>query len=84
MMGSVAVLPYQVGVALVFGVDGDGGVAEHRFGAGCGDGKLVGAVGQRIANVVHTGFFVGVLDFEIGQRGSASGAPVGDARAFVD
>ena len=45
-------LAVEIVVALVLGVDGDGGVAEHGFGAGGGDGEeLAGHANDRVADV---------------------------------
>jgi hypothetical protein len=74
----------EVGVALVVGVDGDGGVAEHRLGAGRRDDDAVAAVRGGVAQVRELARVVAVVDLDVGQRGHAAGAPVDDAVAAVD
>ena len=78
-------LAVEVQVARIFGVDGDGGIAEHGFGARSGDGEV--AAGHPVDGVadmpeVSGDFDVG--DLEIGERGMAMGAPVDHVLAAVD
>ena len=72
----------QVLVALVVGVHGDGGVAEHRLGPGGRDDD------RRVAVAVPDGdelaVVVAVLDLDVGQRGQAARAPVDDPLGAVD
>src|SRR5581483_12015535 len=81
----LCLLPDQPVVALVFGMDGDGGVAQHRLGPRGGDGQG-GAriIRQRIEDVVHLASDVFVLDFDVGQRGEAAGAPVDEPLASIN
>ena len=78
-------LAVQVEVARVLGVDGDGGVAEHGFGARGGDGEV--AAGHAVDGVADVpevpGDFV-VRHFEIGDGGVAARAPVDHVLAAVD
>jgi hypothetical protein len=71
-------------VASVGWVDGDGGVAEHRLGAGGGDDDRAGAVGEGIADGVELADALFVLDFEVGDGGLEDGVPVDDVRAAID
>ena len=72
----------QVPVALVVGVHGDRGVAEHRLGPGGGDHDRVVAVA--VADRDELALVVGVLDLDVGQRGQAARAPVDDPLGPVD
>ena len=79
----------EMEVALVFGMNGDGRVAEHGFRARGGDGeKLAGilAIGaeHRILDLPQMALVLGVDDFKIADGGLAAGAPVDDIRAAVD
>ncbi len=79
----------EMEVALVFGVNGYGGIAEHGFGARGGDGqKLAGfspVVGKhRVANLPEMAFLLFVDDFEVADGGLAAGTPVDDVRAAID
>ncbi len=72
----------QVPVALVVGVHGDGGVAEHRLGPGGGDDD--GVVAVAVADRDQLAVVVLVLDLDVGERGQAARAPVDDALGAVD
>ncbi len=72
----------QVGVALVGGVDRDGGVTEHGLGAGGGDDDRVGALA--VADRDELALVLLVFDLDVRQRGQAAGAPVDDAVGPVD
>ena len=74
----------EVLVALIFGVDGDGGVAEHCFGTGGRNDEIFVAAFDLIFKVPEEGIFLAVDDFGVGERRSAVGAPVDYARTAVD
>ena len=74
---------HEVCVAVVFGVDGHGGVAEQGLGPRGGDRNGASA-GEVVADVVEGGVFVAVLDLQVGEGGGATRAPVDDALAAVD
>ncbi len=79
------VLAVQMAVALVAGVHGDGGVAQHGFGTRGGDDDvLVLGADNGIANLVDLARRVLVHHFEIGDRGDAARAPVDDVLAAID
>ena len=64
-------------VALVVGMDGDRGVAQHRLGAGGGDDDLARAVGERVGEFVQLGPHVlFMIDFEVAERRAAAHTPV--------
>ena len=73
-----------VGVALVVGVDGDAGVAQHRLGPGGGHRQVPGAVGEGVVDVDELAGSVLVLDLDVRQGGVVLRAPVDDAIAPVD
>lgn len=72
----------QVLVALVVGVDGDGGVTEHRLGAGGGDDD--GLVALPVLHGDELAVVLLVLDLDVRDRGEAARAPVDDALGAVD
>ena len=71
-------------VPLVLGVDGDGRIAEHRFGAGRRDDDELVAVLDGVFEVPEEGRVLAVLHFRVGEGGLAAGAPVDDAVAAID
>lgn len=72
----------QVLVPLVAGVDGDGGVTEHRLGAGGGDDD--GVVPLAVLHGDEFTVVVLVLDLDVRDGGETAGAPVDDALGAVD
>ena len=74
----------QVLVALVRRVDRNAGVAEHGLRAGGGDGEIVVAVLERVADIPERAGHVLVFDLGVRQGGAAVRAPVDDAVALVD
>ena len=71
-------------VALVRRVDRDAGVAEHGLRTGGGDGEIVVAVLERVADIPERAGHILILDLRVGQRRAAVRAPVDDAVALVD
>lgn len=71
-------------VALVFGVDGDGLVAEQRFGTGRGDDDAFRAVGGRVADLPHVAVFLGAFDLKVGDGGLKLRIPVDQTVAAID
>ena len=71
-------------ISLVLGVDGNGGITEHRFGTGGGDDEILIAVFEFILDVPKCALKLLMLDLCIAYRGSAARAPVDDAEAAVD
>ena len=79
----------QMQVALVLGMNGNGGIAEHGFRARGGDGdELAGRVAavaeHGIANLPQVALLLLVDDFKIADGGLAARAPVNDVRAAID
>ncbi len=81
----------QVDVALVLGVHGHRGVAEHGLGPRGGDDDetrgILGAEGlalQRIAQIPQAALDLDLLHLEIGNRGEQLGIPVHQPLVFVD
>ena len=68
----------QALVAGVVGVDGHGGVAQHRLGPRGRHPDPARPVGQRVAQVGELARDLLVLDLDVGQGGQAAGAPVDD------
>ena len=74
----------QVPVPLVLRMHRDGRVAQHRLGAGGGDGEMAAAVGERIAQMPDLPVYLILIYFLIGERGEAAGTPVDDVMPAVD
>jgi len=75
----------EVLVALILGVNGHRGVAEHGFGARCRDGdEAAGLVGDRVGDVPEVAADFVVFDFEVGNGGLELGVPVHQAAVAVD
>ena len=80
-------LAHEVPEALVLGVHGHAGVAQHRFGTRGGDDQVLQAVhrlGERVAQVPQMPRLVHVLGLVVGDGRGAVRAPVHDALAAVD
>ena len=67
---------HELRVALVVGMHGHAGVAEHRFGARGGHGHEAGAVFERVAQFVDLAFHVLGFGFVVAERRAAARAPV--------
>ena len=64
-------------IPFVGGVDRDGGVAEHRLGAGCGDYEPFGIRPFEVVFYVpEAGIFIRILHLRVRKGGAAFGAPV--------
>ena len=74
---------YKRRVALVCRVHGHCGVAKESFGAGCGHLDFSASVGVLVVDVVHRALRVLVVNFVVGQGGSAAGAPVDQALSAI-
>ncbi len=79
----------EMQVALVLGMNGDGRVAEHGFGARGGNGDelagLFAAVAEDgIADLPEMALLLVVDDFKIADGGLAARAPVDDVGAAID
>ena len=77
----------EMSEALVLGVHGHAGVAEHRLGARGGDDQVLQAtrrLGKRVAQVPQMPRLVHVLGLIVGDGRGAVRAPVHDALAAVD
>ena len=74
----------EVLIALVRRVDRDAAVAKHRLGARGGDGQILVAVLERVADIPERAGHILILDLRVGQGGAAVRAPVDDAVALVD
>ena len=78
-------LAHHVGVAIVFGVDRDGDVAQHRLGPGRGHRQALGGVIlEPVENAPHAALLVFLDDLQVGDRGFEHGIPVGQALVAVD
>ena len=71
-------------IAFVVGVYGDGGVAEHGFGAGGGDDDFAGAVCEGVGDVPESALLFAVVDLYVGEGGLVFGAEVDGFFASVD
>jgi hypothetical protein len=75
----------EMEVALVFGVNGYGYVAEHGLWAcGCNRQVLPFARRRRVANLPELAERLFVDDFEVADGGLAAGAPVDDVGSAID
>ena len=61
--------------ARVFGMDGDGGVAEHGFGAGGGDGHEFVCAVDGVADVPEAGLYRFMVNLVVGDRGLQDARP---------
>ena len=82
--GQSGVPAHQVTVALVVGMNGDPGVAEHRLRSGSGDGDDLVAPLDRVGDGPEGARRVAMDDLEIGERGLAARAPGDEPLAAVD
>src|SRR5206468_8252396 len=82
--GDDDLLPDEVAVALIVGMDRDRDIGEDRRGPHRRDRDFAGAVGERIAEVRERVVFVLVLDLEIRERRLVARAPVDDPVRAVD
>jgi hypothetical protein len=85
------VLADEPPVAIIVGMHGDGGVAEHGLGSRGGDhdvGRCVvrveGAIFQRIAQMPEVALHLDLLDFEVRDGGEQLRVPIDQALVFVD
>ena len=74
----------EIPVALVLGVDRNGGIAEHRLRTGGGQNDLAAAVAERVAQVPEVACLLLILNLGVRDGGHAVRAPVDDALALVD
>ena len=74
----------QVGIAGVIAVDGDGGIAQHRFGAGGGQLQLLARFLYGVKQVPEVAVLLLIFHLGIADGGIAGGAPVDHAVAPVD
>ena len=77
-------LAVQMGVALVFFIHGDGGVAQHRLGPRGGDRNELIGPDHWIANLPQLALHFLVLHFEVGDGRLATRAPVDDVLAAIN
>ncbi len=82
--GQNRLLPDELAVALVLGVNGDGDIREHRRRAHGRDRDVARAVGERVADRVERVVLVRVVDLEVGDRARAARAPVDDAVVAIE
>ena len=73
-----------MGVALVTGMHGHGGIAQHGFRAGSGDYQMARAIRQRVAHVPQIAVFFFGQYFQVGNGGVQHGIPIYQPLATVD
>ena len=74
----------ELPVALVVGVNGDAGVAEHGLRPGCRDRDPAIAADDRILQLPQLPRLIDVFDLEVGDRREAVAAPVDETVGAVD
>ena len=74
----------QGAIALVFGVDHHGHVAQHGFGTGGCDHQIAFAAGQRVGDMPERTVFLLVFHFQVGDCRLQHRVPVHQALAAVD
>ena len=82
--GQDGVLAHQVLVALIVGVDGHTGIAQHSLRPGSGDDELLIRVLNGVAYIPESAGHVLILHLCVGQGGAALGAPVDYTASLVD
>ena len=75
---------HQIGVALVVGVHGHAGIAQHGLRTGGGDDHALTAVRAGVADVPQMAGLLLIFHFRVGQGGLAFRAPVDNAVAAID
>ncbi len=70
--------------ARVLGIDGHGGIAQHRLRPRGRDHQLLVTAVHRIDDVPQVALRLFMLDFEIAERGLAARAPVDDVIGLID
>jgi hypothetical protein len=71
-------------IALIVGMDGHGGVAEHRLGTGRRHHHELGRILDRVADVPELALGRLIFDFQVRNRRDAARAPVDQVLALVD
>ena len=75
----------QILIAFIFGVNGNGAITQHGFGAGRADlDKFRRIICQRIFQIPHMPLFLQHADFQIGDGGVQLRIPVYKALILVD
>ena len=83
--GQDALFAHDVLIALVVGVDGHAGIAQHGLRTGGGHDDIAALLAlDGIADVPEVAGLVLILHLGVAQSGDAVGAPVDDAAALVD
>src|SRR6185369_14851420 len=77
-------LAHELAETIVSWVNGNGRIAEHRFGSCSGDSYPLIAVLDWILEVIEFSGLRQLLDFEIGEHRLVLRAPVNDAVAAID
>ena len=75
---------HQIGVALVVGVHGHAGIAQHGLGASGRHDYTLAAVRAGVADMPQMAGLLLVLHLRVGQGGLTLGAPVDNAVAAID
>ena len=70
-------------IALVVGVNGNSGIAEHGFRAGGRNNNVAASIDQRITNVPEIAGLVLIFNLGVGQRRGAVRTPIDDAASLI-
>ncbi len=74
----------QMRIAFIFGMYGNSGIAQKRFGTGGGDNYHLIAVLYRILNMPEMSCLLGIFHLGIGKSGGTARTPVDDTVALIN
>ena len=82
--GENHLFPDNVRIPLIVGIDGNGGISQHRLRTGGGHDDLSLPVGIGVSDMPEAGPLLFVFDLEIGYGRMAARAPVHDIIILID
>ena len=78
------VLTHNVAVTVIFRMDSNRKVAQHRLRSGRGDGNKLVAILHRILDMPYVAMHILVFNLRIGDRRSTGRTPVDDSIASIN